>query len=172
MKILSEKTKRKISESLKGSHHTIKTREKMSKSRTGKGNSMWDKHQSKETKSKISKKAKERFENPQNHPRWKGGRRQHFAEGYIEIYMPNHPFKTKEGYVKEHRLVMEKYLNRFLNPQEVVHHMNGKRNDNCIENLMLFETDNVHKLFHKNIRHQKRSCLSTKLINPKTSNGS
>lgn len=68
--------------------------------------------------------------------RWKGGIRHH-SKGYIQIYSPDHPHTTKEGYVMEHRLVMEKHLGRILDPTEVVNHLNGIKNDNRIENLEL-----------------------------------
>jgi hypothetical protein len=152
-RIVTEETKKRISNSLKGFHHSMKTKKKMSESRMGQGNSMWGKHQSDDTINKISQKAKERFKNINNHPRWKGGRRQHRIGGYVSIYSPNHHFKTKEGYVREHRLVMERYIGRYLKPEEVVHHINGIKDDNRKENLMLFKTDNIHKFFHKQIRH-------------------
>ena len=69
------------------------------------------------------------------HPRWKGGRLID-RNGYILIYKPNHP-RIKKNYVYEHRLVMEEYLGRYLYSWEQVHHINGIKDDNRIENLKL-----------------------------------
>ena len=60
------------------------------------------------------------------------------SSGYISVYQPNHPETSKKGTVFEHRLVMEKYLGRYLNNKETVHHINSKRDDNRIENLELW----------------------------------
>jgi len=72
---------------------------------------------------------------------WKGGRHQ-TSQGYVEIYKPGHPngHGTLKRYVKEHRYVMEQYLGRLLRKDEYVHHKNGKRDDNRIENLELWTT--------------------------------
>ena len=59
--------------------------------------------------------------------------------GYIYIRAPDHPCAGKDGYVAEHRLVMEAHLGRHLQANEVVHHINGVKNDNRIENLELME---------------------------------
>jgi len=39
---------------------------------------------------------------------------------YLYALVPEHPYATKNGYVLEHRVVMENHLNRLLNPDEVV----------------------------------------------------
>jgi hypothetical protein len=57
------------------------------------------------------------------------------SKGYVLAYAPDHPCATNRGYVYEHRLVMERELGRFLRRDEHVHHRNGKRWDNRIENL-------------------------------------
>jgi uncharacterized protein (DUF1330 family) len=72
------------------------------------------------------------------------------TEGYIVVYSPDHPFRNSKKYVLEHRLVMEKHLGRFLNKSEEVHHVNGIRNDNRIENLKLFSSKSDHLKFHRN----------------------
>ena len=65
---------------------------------------------------------------------WKGGRR--VANGYIFLYTPDHPLATKaKPYIQEHRLVVEKELGRYLATDEVVHHMDGNRQNNEIGNL-------------------------------------
>lgn len=57
--------------------------------------------------------------------------------GYKYIYQPNHPSAIRGFYVAEHRLVVEGDLGRFLTPEEQVHHINGNKMDNRIENLQL-----------------------------------
>lgn len=81
--------------------------------------------------------------------RWNGGRhRTH--EGYVEVYAPDHPRALAGGrkYAREHRLVMEKHLGRYLRADEVVHHINGVKDDNRLENLEL-RTRSAHALEHR-----------------------
>lgn len=67
---------------------------------------------------------------------WKGGRRT-TAEGYVKIYMPEHPNADKDDYISEHRHIMESYLGRILVKGETVHHIDGNKGNNSIENLQL-----------------------------------
>lgn len=73
---------------------------------------------------------------------WNGGRKKH--QGYWMIWKPNHPLAQKNGYIAEHRLVMEKKIGRYLKRKELVHHINEKRDDNRIENLkLIFQPEHV-----------------------------
>jgi len=65
----------------------------------------------------------------ENHPSWKGGKSSN-KNGYISI-------RSKNKLKLEHRLIMEEFLGRELYDNERVHHKNGIKNDNRIENLEL-----------------------------------
>ena len=67
-----------------------------------------------------------------------GGSRVFQRGGYVLIHTPTHPDSYKDGYVLEHRLVMEQVLGRRLVKGETVHHKNGRRDDNRPENLELW----------------------------------
>ena len=96
------------------------------------------------------------------HPNWKGERRK-TTQGYILIYVGRNNAivpEYKTPYIYEHRLVMAKYMGRPLKKWEMVHHINGKKDDNRIENLELVNgsehltitnlTKNIEKLEKEN----------------------
>ena len=60
------------------------------------------------------------------------------GDGYIELFLPDYPWSKKSGHVLEHRWAMEQHLGRRLKPHENVHHKNGVRDDNRLENLELW----------------------------------
>jgi hypothetical protein len=65
--------------------------------------------------------------------------------GYITEFKNGY---NKKGNVKQHRRIMEEYLGRRLQPWEVVHHINGIKTDNRIENLQLM-TASEHSSMHR-----------------------
>ena len=91
----------------------------------------------------------------ERNPYWRGGKSK--VHGYIIIYCPNHPFNNG-GYVREHRLKMEKKIGRYLREDEDVHHLNGIRDDNRLKNLKLL-THGEHTTLTNNKRWSK--CLKT-----------
>ena len=121
----SGETREKISLARIGRKASKETKEKMSKTRKGR-KILWG--------DKISK-AKKGI--PLKNGVVKGN-------GYVYILQHNHPFCIKTGYVRRSRLVMEKYLGRYLTPEEKVHHINGIKDDDRIENLKLFANNSEH----------------------------
>lgn len=69
-------------------------------------------------------------------PTYKGGRTITDG-GYVKVKAHGHPNAYDNGYILEHRLVMEKVLGRYLKDNERVHHINGLKTDNRPENLQL-----------------------------------
>ncbi len=65
---------------------------------------------------------------------------------YFYAKVPNHPEATSNGYVLEHRVVMENHMGRLLTQDEVVHHENENKKDNRIENLELMTRAEHSKL--------------------------
>lgn len=80
----------------------------------------------------------------ENHYNWKGGiniNKQGYVVEYVKRTNKWFPMAANThragGYILQHRLVMAKYLKRFLEPYEIVHHINGNKADNKIKNLRL-----------------------------------
>lgn len=76
--------------------------------------------------------------------KWAGGKLLD-RNGYAEVWVPLHPHAKHAAYVREHRLLMEVLLDRYLDPKEVVHHIDGCRWHNWPSNLRLFPDSATHK---------------------------
>lgn len=84
------------------------------------------------------------FRNGDEHHAWMGGR--HISEdGYVRVWLTSgdtlyemaQKHSKNGGYILEHRLVMAKYLGRPLREYETVHHIDGNKLNNHIDNLQL-----------------------------------
>jgi hypothetical protein len=78
---------------------------------------------------------------------WKGGVYQ--SGGYVYVFNPNHPNANANGYIKRSRMVMEGYIGRYIKRSEHVHHINGIKTDDRIENLRLLSLEQHMSLHHK-----------------------
>ncbi len=73
--------------------------------------------------------------------------------GYFYIYKPKHKYSlTKKGWILEHRAIVEDFIKRELKTGECIHHINSKKKDNGIENLMVFNNHREHSSFHTKIK--------------------
>ena len=77
---------------------------------------------------------------------WKGGRKE-TEKGYILRLCPNHDRADKSGYVMEHILVFEEKTGVKVPKNCVIHHLNGDKADNRIENLCMMEYG-AHTAYH------------------------
>lgn len=70
-----------------------------------------------------------------------GDIKRHFKRhGYVYISVPSLVTGKKHA-IFEHRYVMSKHLERELRPEETVHHKDGNRANNALENLELFSSN-------------------------------
>lgn len=82
-------------------------------------------------------------------PYWNGGTKTD-GTGYS---LQKHPSATrKDGYKQVHRVVMEEHLERLLDSDEQVHHINGDKTDNRLENLVLIGVSE-HMSLHAKENH-------------------
>ena len=88
----------------------------------------------------------------ERNPDWKGGKTTH-SNGYAQISS-----KASKNFKKtEHQIVMENYIGRELKPYECVHHIDGNKKNNNINNLALMDISahsRLHSLERWNAKHE------------------
>ena len=83
---------------------------------------------------------------------WHGGKRK-TSKGYIQILCPDHPRSDSAGYVMEHIVIFEHETGIQIPKNCCIHHLNGNKSDNRIENLCMM-THAGHTVFHhKGVSH-------------------
>lgn len=76
-------------------------------------------------------------------PTWRGGRSK-TVNGYVRVLIPG-----TGSHQLEHRMIMEKHLGRKLGRKEQVHHINGIKDDNRLENLQVLDIRGHGRLHRK-----------------------
>lgn len=75
--------------------------------------------------------------------------------GYIKVKAPKYyKYKDNKGYIMQHRLVMEQHIGRYLAPDEEVHHIDGDKKNNKIENLLLVPRKEHRRIHLKDSIHK------------------
>ena len=87
----------------------------------------------------------------EKHPLWRGGIHKN-NNGYVMVYMPEHPHSHKSGYILRSHIVIEKKIGRFVLPHENVHHINGIKDDDREDNLYI-------------MTHGQHTALTNRLYN-------
>ena len=95
-----------------------------------------------------------------NHPMWNGGIKK-TVSNYNFIWNPNHPNSNSDNYVYEHVLIMSNFIGRPLKKGEIVHHIDGNRQNNNINNLQLM-TNKEHMRLHHLKDMSNRICFKCK----------
>jgi hypothetical protein len=86
------------------------------------------------------------------------------SSGYVEEYIGAVDNNRKGKYYLQHRLIVEKYLGRVLDKSELVHHINGDKTDNRLENLYLCQSMSHHKTLHQQLEQVSMQLVKLNLI--------
>ena len=76
-----------------------------------------------------------------SNPKWKGGQTTD-GRGRTLLHRPDHPSANKWGYVYRYRILVEESIGRFLTSDEIVHHKDGDKSNDAIENLEIMSQSN------------------------------
>lgn len=77
------------------------------------------------------------------------------GDGYILLYMPEHPNCNSIGFIREHRYIIEQHIGRLLTKEEVVHHKDNNKSNNSLDNLELLS---VSQHLKNHAEEYRRDC--------------
>ena len=78
------------------------------------------------------------------------GKKHISSHGYVKVYVGRkHSMADGSGYAYEHRIIAEQILGRALMPNEKVHHIDGNRQNNSPENILVVDGNREHYVFHR-----------------------
>lgn len=85
-------------------------------------------------------------------------------DGYILVHCPSYPRSNYKGHVLKHRLVVAAHLGRPLESSEHVHHLNGDKSDNRIENLQIVSNSQHRSLHHASMSATEKEMHLGRLV--------
>lgn len=81
--------------------------------------------------------------------------RKRTKKGYVTLCIKTHPLAGKDGYVFEHRVIVEKSTGEYLSTKFDVHHKNGVKDDNRLENLEVLEHAEHTRITHRGLKRSR-----------------
>lgn len=67
-------------------------------------------------------------------------------KGYVSIYT------EEEGWIKEHIFIVQEFIGRNVTKEETIHHEDFNKQNNELDNLVLFPTRKSHTRFHRQLK--------------------
>ncbi|MCA1807381.1 MAG: HNH endonuclease [Actinobacteria bacterium] len=92
-----------------------------------------------------------------DHHAWKGGSYVS-GDGYRMVWC------GARNHRREHTVVMEEYLGRALEKSEVVHHLDGDKLNNSVDNLVVLQKSSHHRTTHQSLQEVGYSLVKAGLI--------
>lgn len=137
----------------------------LSENNSGENHHMYGKKHRPESIAKMTEKVRAAAKRGPQNRAWKGGR--YMSRGYVMVALSTLPpdeqalfepmaNRSSNRAIPEHRLVMARQLGRPLTPSEAVHHKNGIKDDNRLENLEITGHDDHKKEHQAVLREMKR----------------
>lgn len=99
----------------------------------------------------------------ENHGNWNGG--VYYSHGYkkVKVRNPETGLAT-DKYKGEHQVIVEESIGRQLVKGELVHHIDGQRDNNLIDNLYLCSGHKEHKQIHGQLERVAYSLVRNGVI--------